>query len=143
MTSIKPVMQFSTRQFNSPTIEGLSMIEKIGFTEKPTMPSIIKKKMTMGDKVLAEYSSEALGNGMKREKLFSNGDSIEFVRDKLGDITSFESNIENYAFSKERLIENIKTAIIDKFSSFFHLENFISKDYSADTVCLNKLGFHK
>lgn len=131
-------MKFSTRQFTSASVNGLNLVEQIGFVERPTRPTIISKKMSMGDKVLAEFYSENLANGLKHEKYNSNGCTLEFTSDKFGNFISFDTNIKDYQFGRVKLIENIRNAIKSKFESFFEPEHCIRKNYCADTSHIKK-----
>lgn len=127
--TIKPVMQFTTRTFNSPKVNGLQLVEKLAYTEKPTRPTIMTKRLSMGEKTLAEFSQKELGNGLKLETYNANGNTVKLVKNKLGEFLAFRTNIEDYRFGPYKLVEHMQDAIRAKFSSFLEPELIIQKNY--------------
>lgn len=127
--TIKPVMQIATRTFKSPVVDGLQLVEKLHYTEKPTRPTIMTKKLSMDGKTLAEFSQKELGNGLKLETYDANGSTIKLVKDKFGDFLAFKTNIEDSHIEKQHLVENMQNALRSKFASFFNPEYSILKNY--------------
>lgn len=127
--TIKPVMQFATQTFKSPSVNGLQLVEKLHYIQKPTRPTIMTKKLSMDGKTLAEFSQKELGNGLKLETYESNGSTIKLVKNKFGDFIAFKTNIEDYRFGPQKLVEHMQEAIRAKFSSFLEPELIIQKNY--------------
>lgn len=119
----------TTKTFHSPSVNGLHVVEKLAFAEKPTRPTIMSKKLVLGKKTLAEVSIKELSNGLKFESYNSSGDTIKLIKDKFGNYLSFKSNIKNYNFDPKRLVENMKLTIRQKLSSVHNNDLYIRKDY--------------
>ncbi len=127
--TIKPVMQFTTRTFKSPSVNGLQLVEKLHYAEKPTRPTIMTSRLSMGSETLAEFSQKELGNGLKLETYNANGNKIQLIKNKIGEFVAFKTNIEDVRIDPQHLVENMKAAVKSKFSSFFNPELSILKNY--------------
>ncbi len=125
--TIKPVMQFSTKTLNSTRVEGLQMIEKLAFSQKPTRPTIMLKKLSLNGETLAEVGEKRLSNGLMFETYNANGSKIKLIKNIFGELLAFKTNIQNYPFNPHKLVENMKDTIRYKFASFYHIEPYYKK----------------
>ncbi len=115
--AIKP-LQFKTSTFNSPNVDGLRLMKRVGFHENIRKPIIMNEKLSLNNRTLAEFSSKDLGNGLTFESYNANGDTIKLIQNSQGDFLAFKTNIEHPLDDKHRLLNNMKATILDKFASF-------------------------
>lgn len=118
MNNIQP-LNFKKNVFNLTDADNSQFTRLIGYRDNLKKPVIISEKIVdRNKKVPLEYSVKKLSNGDTFESYNLRGNKIKLIKDRLGNLVSFKTNVKNYKIDNFSLIENMKTLILDTVSSY-------------------------